>query len=457
MTNNKDKSKFAILHADDEEIFRIQIQELLSAEGYKIDTVCDGVEAINSIQKNKYDLVLLDISMPKVNGIEVLHFVKEKYPPLEVIMLTGFDNVKVAVNCLKNGASHYITKPFLTDDLLQTISRALEHRVIINENKILRSELSRIIGDSDLIGNSAVFKNTLSIAAKVAPSDTSVVIQGETGTGKEMIAKFIHKNSPRVNRHFVAINCAAIPDTLLESELFGHERGAFTDARSMKQGLIELADEGTLFLDEVGDISTIVQPKLLRFVQTGEFRRIGGNIELKANVRIISATNKDLRVEVDQGRFREDLLFRLNVISILIPPLRERREDIPLLVENFFKNKMRARIKKTIHPEVSALLLDYEWPGNIRELENVLESSIILSSGDIIQPSDIMIPHKKLIQSRSSSELTNQIGTNVTIKEIERLHISSVLKNEKGDKNKAAKILGISLKTLYTKIAQYKN
>ncbi|MDI6766048.1 MAG: sigma-54 dependent transcriptional regulator [Bacteroidota bacterium] len=455
MNDTKYKKPFKILHVDDEEAFRNQVQELLTGEDYEVETACDGVDAINSIQNKKYDLVLLDISMPKVSGIEVFHYIKEKYPSIEVIMLTGMDDLKVAVDCMKMGAFHYITKPFLADELFQIVARALEHRILLKENVIMRSELSRITGETKIIGDSKAFRNVISIADRVASSEATVLIQGQTGTGKELIANYIHKKSSRADQPLVAINCAAIPDTLLESELFGHEKGAFTDARALKQGLIELADKGTLFLDEVGDISSIIQPKILRFIQTGEFRRVGGNINMKADVRIISATNKDLREEVTKGRFREDLLYRLNVISLTIPPLRERKEDIPLLVENILEKKLQTKQNKIIGSAAMELLTSYDWPGNVREVENVIESAVILSSGEIIQPQDIMIPKSKLVRHPMDEGLIDYIGANISMKETERLHITAILKNVGGDKKEAAKILGISLKTLYTKIAQY--
>ncbi|MBI5019948.1 MAG: sigma-54-dependent Fis family transcriptional regulator [Ignavibacteriales bacterium] len=452
--NDKNKVNIRLLHVDDEEAFRLQISEILSSDGYIVETVVDGVEAINILQAKRFDLVLLDISMPKVSGIEVLHFIKNNYPATEVIMLTGVDDLKVAVDCMKEGAFHYLTKPFLVDELTQVIERAIEHRILKNENKIMRSEINRIGGSSELIGASQAFKSVISIADKVAPTDSGVLIQGSSGTGKELVADYIHKHSLRSGMPLVAINCAAIPDTLLESELFGHEKGAFTDARSQKQGLIELADGGTLFLDEVGDISSIIQPKLLRFVQTGEFRRIGGNTTLRADVRIISATNKDLREEVKQSRFREDLLYRLNVITITIPPLRERKEDIPLLVTNFFNKKLRGKKTKWLSGKALDVLCKYDWPGNVRELENVLESAVILSNGDEIEPGDLLLPNYRNNFSGSISEINSSMGE-ISLKELERIHITNILNNVSGDKKIASKVLGISLKTLYTKIAQY--
>jgi DNA-binding NtrC family response regulator len=450
-----DKSSYNLLHAEDEEAFQIQVNELLESEGYKVDTVSDGVQAINAVQSKNYDLILLDISMPKVNGIEVLNFVKEKYPAIEVVMMTGVNDIKVAVDCMKKGAFNYLTKPFSSDEVLQTIHRALEHKTLLTENIIMRSEVERMHYKSELIGNSTAFHTVLSIADRVAPADTSVLIYGASGTGKELFANYIHRKSTRANKPFVPINCAAIPDTLLESELFGHEKGAFTDARTQKQGLIELADKGTLFLDEVGDISITIQPKLLRFIQTGEFRRVGGNVVLHANVRIIAATNKDLREEVKNGKFREDLLYRLNVITLAIPPLKERKEDIPLLVENFLDKKLRSKVRKGIDKSALEMLMNYDWPGNVRELENVLESAVILSSGDTIHVEDIILPKSSGVSKVDTLKISNYGKQELSLKEVERIHIVEVMKKVNNDKKVAAKILGISLKTLYTKIAQY--
>jgi len=450
-----DKSSYNLLHVEDEEAFQIQVNELLKSEGYKVDTVSDGVQAINAVQSKNYDLILLDISMPKVNGIEVLNFVKEKYPAIEVVMMTGVNDIKVAVDCMKKGAFNYLTKPFSSDEVLQTIHRALEHKTLLTENIIMRSEVERMHYKSELIGNSTAFHTVLSIADRVAPADTSVLIYGASGTGKELFANYIHRKSTRANKPFVPINCAAIPDTLLESELFGHEKGAFTDARTQKQGLIELADKGTLFLDEVGDISITIQPKLLRFIQTGEFRRVGGNVVLHADVRIIAATNKDLREEVKNGKFREDLLYRLNVITLAIPPLKERKEDIPLLVENFLDKKLRSKVRKGIDKSALEMLMNYDWPGNVRELENVLESAVILSSGDTIHVEDIILPKSSGVSKVDTSKTSNYGEQELSLKEVERIHIMQVMKKVNNDKKVAAKILGISLKTLYTKIAQY--
>ena len=442
----------SILIADDEESFRSTVTTLLEGEGYTVQTTADGVQAINALQQRSYDALLLDVKMPKVDGLEVLKFAKDNSPSTEVIMVTGFHDVKIAVQCMHMGAYDYITKPHSAEELTSVLERAVERRSLRLENRLIRSELSRVVGSANIVGQSQAFQKVLKVALKVAPTESTILIQGPSGTGKELVANFILKNSTRAEKPFVVVNCASIPDTLIETELFGHEKGAFTDARAQKQGIVELANRGTLFLDEVGDISLMIQPKLLRFIQTGEFRRVGGTSVLKSDVRIISATNKNLQQEVKEGRYREDLLYRLNVITIEIPRLRERKEDIPLLVDDFLKNKLQSRTKKTIKPEAMELLISYGWPGNVRELENVLERAAILSHGTEIQGRDIVLPAQASITSGGNN---NSLGTAVAMKEIEKIHIDGVLRHTRWNKIVSAKILGISLKTLYTKIKQH--
>jgi DNA-binding NtrC family response regulator len=448
------KKDFSILVVDDEEAFRYMLSSLMSGAGYAVDTAADGVSAINAIQTKLYHVVLLDLKMPKVDGLEVLKFIKSNAPGVEVIMLTGMADVKTAVECMKTGAYDYITKPTTADELLSTIQRALERRQLLIDNIVMKGTLERIQGPFEMVGESEAYRRVLEIAAKVAPTESTVLIQGPSGTGKELIANFIYQNSSRTEEPFVTLNCASIPDTLIESELFGHEKGAFTDARQQKQGIVEIANKGTLFLDEIGDISPIVQPKILRFIQSGEFRRVGGNTTLKADVRILSATNKNLQEEVREGKFREDLLYRLNVITIDVPPLRVRKQDIPLLAAHFLTHRMKTRVKPTISPRAMEVLMDYDWPGNIRELENVLERAAILCRNNLIEPQDLSLPNAPMSLPVGAAS-DQKIGTAIPLKEIERLHIEGVLRSFRGNKAESAKILGISLKTLYTKIQQY--
>ncbi len=448
------KKDYSILVVDDEEAFRYMLSSLLTGDGYTADTAGDGVSAINAVQTKPFHVVLCDVKMPKVDGIEVLKFIKQNFPAIEVIMLTGSASIPIAVECMKVGAYDYITKPTTSDDLLSTIERALERRQLLIDNIVMKSELTRLAGPNDMVGESEAFRKVLDIARKVAPTESTVLIQGPSGTGKELIASYIFQNSDRRDLPFVTLNCASIPDTLIESELFGYEKGAFTDARSTKQGIVEIANNGTLFLDEIGDISPIVQPKILRFIQSGEFRRVGGNTVLRADCRILSATNKNLKEEVKEGRFREDLLYRLNVITIDIPPLKARKSDVPLLVASFLTSRMKTKVKKTISPKAMEVLMQYDWPGNIRELENVIERAAILCHNNTIEPHDLSLATSPLMLPTGGSS-DNKIGTAMALKEIERMHIEGVLRSFRGNKTESAKVLGISLKTLYTKIQQY--
>ena len=450
MTNKK----YSILVADDEEEFRDMLSSLLSRAGYTADTAVDGVTAINAVQSKLYHVVLCDVKMPKLDGVEVLRFIKANFPGIEVIMMTGFADVQIAVECMKLGAYDYISKPAPSEKLLTTVHRAIERRQLALENVVMKNQLTRLRGTSNMVGESEAFAQVLQVAAKVSPTESTVLIQGATGTGKELIANFIHQNSSRRNEPFVAVDCASLTDTQIESELFGQEQGGSSDANITKQGIVEIANKGTLFLDEVGDISLMVQPKLLRFIQSGEFRRVGGNTVLKADCRVLSATNKNLKDEVKAGRFREDLLYRINIITIDMPSLRERKLDIPLLVASFLQKKMKTKVKKDISPKAVEVLMEYDWPGNIRELENVIERAAILCQDNVIQPHDLSLPTAPVSLPAGTSR-DEKIGSALPLKEIDRLHIEGVLKSFRGNKTESAKVLGISLKTLYTKIQQY--
>jgi DNA-binding NtrC family response regulator len=449
----KKKHIATILVVDDEADFRLMLQNLLIAESHTVIATDDGSSAINALQERQFDLVLLDVRMPRIDGVEVLNFIRQQYIDTQVIMISGVNEVRIAVDCMKNGAFYYLTKPYAVDELFSLVDRALDQKSLVIENKVMKNELARLAQSSDLIGQSVEFVNVLALASKVAPTDSTVLIEGASGTGKELFANFLHKNSPRAEKPFVALNCASIPDTLIESELFGHEKGAFTDAQAMRQGLVEIANGGTLFLDEIGEISQVFQPKLLRFIQTGEFRRIGGNKTLKSDVRLLSATNKNLIEEVNAGRFREDLLYRLNVITLHLPSLQQRKDDIPVLIENILQRKNKSKRKLQIHPDALQALMEYDWPGNIRELENVLERAMILAEDDMIRIKDLALPQRFAVTDASQGgEGSTKIGSAISIDELEKEHIAGVLANTKWNKNLSAKILGISLKTLYTKI-----
>ncbi len=448
------KKDATILVVDDEEAFRYMLSSLLTRSGYTVDTAVDGVAAINAVQSKLYDAVLCDLKMPKVDGTEVLKFIKANFPSVEVVMLTGVADVRTAVECIRVGAYDYITKPTTADELLTSIQRAVERRQLVIDNTVMKGVIEKLQGQFEMVGESDSFRRMLDVAAKVAPTESTVLIQGASGTGKELVANFIFQHSERQQEPFIALNCASIPDTLIESELFGHEKGAFTDARAMKQGIVELANKGTLFLDEIGDISPLIQPKILRFIQTGEFRRVGGNTTLHADCRILSATNKNLKEQVREGKFREDLLYRLNVITIELPSLRQRKEDIPLLVASFLGTRMKTKVQTTISAEAMEVLMGYDWPGNIRELENVIERAAILCRNHLIEPQDLSIPSLPAVQP-GAGRGDDRIGTAIPLKEIERLHIEAMLRSFRGNKAETAKVLGISLKTLYTKIQQY--
>jgi two-component system, NtrC family, response regulator AtoC len=449
-----------ILIVDDEVQLSTLLQsELQETERYLVDLATDGAEAINLIQSNIYDIILLDIKMPRVSGIEVLKFIQENAPDTQVIILSRLADVKTVVQTIKLGAYEFVGKPYDFDELLNVIERALERKKLFIKNKLMETELSKI-SSSDIIGVSPVFIEVLESAERVANSDTFALIQGASGTGKELVASLIHKKSPRCNYPFVAVNCASIPDTLLESELFGYEKGAFTNAYTAKPGLVEVANGGTLFLDEVGDISVAIQPKLLRFLETGNFRRVGGTNELHVDVRVVSATNKDLQFETKNGRFREDLLYRLNVVTVQLPMLRERKEDIPLLVDFFLKKKAKAKEPKTMSKEALDYLMKYDWPGNVRELEHVIEGAVILSARDVIYIGDLRINlmHKDVEPSNSfftPTDLPIDESRMFSIEDIERQHIENTLRIMKGNRSKTAEILKISQKSLYLKIKKY--
>lgn len=450
--------KYRILVVDDEKsitfLLKTELEDLSDSD---VDVSFNGTEAINRIQSTIYDIALLDIKMPRVSGIDVLRFINEHSPTTQVIMLTNVIDYRTAIETIKLGAYDFISKPYDPQQLLATVRRALERRQLVIDKEVMKRELNRISGPSGLVGESPIFRQALENARKIADSEAFVLVQGASGTGKELIAHLLHNESPRREQPFVAVNCASIPDQLLESELFGHEKGAFTNAYSAKQGLVEVANGGTLFLDEVGDISQPTQAKLLRFLETGEFRRVGGTNSMKVDVRIISATNKNLMQEVQAGRFREDLVYRLNVVSIKLPTLLERREDIPLLIDYFLKRKSKANPKR-VSPEAMAILMRYNWPGNVRELEHVIEGSAVLSVDDVIGANELWINPSLAghVPGGPAVAITDTPDSYMSLDEIEKIHIEKVLKFHQWNRAKTAQTLGITPKTLYLKIKKYK-
>ena len=442
-----------ILVCDDDETLCYLLKEQLLEEGFEVDTVYDGKYAIEAIKRTNYDVLLLDLNMKEVSGEDVLKFTKEYNASVQVIILSAQGEMRKAIDCIKAGAYDFITKPYEFDDLLLTISRALEHKDLLVKTELLTKEISKK-GSDTIVGDSPQLKRVLNLANKAALSDSNILIEGETGTGKELLAEYIHKQSARKDKPFVVINCASLPDQLIESELFGHEKGAFTDAKNTKQGLVEIAHGGSLFLDEIGELSLALQPKLLRFLENGEYRRIGGITTLTSNVRVIGATNRNLLEEADNKNFRKDLLFRLNVITLTIPPLRDRKDDILLLANYFIKEKSPIRSPKRLSQEAEELLVGYSFNGNIRELDHIIERALIFAEGDIIHPEDLNLPQSYQIQSRKHSEMeeTDEI---LSMEELERWHIKKVLDKNRWDRTQTANQLGISPKTLYTKIKKY--
>ena len=454
-----EKPSISILAVDDEDTLLHALKRVLELNGYYVDTAPDGRDAISMLQTLPFDIVLLDVMMPNIGGLEVLKFIKDQHLDTEVIMLTAVQDVKIAVESMRLGAYYYITKPYLAADLLALLDRAIERKLLVIQNKGLRRQIAQRSLPSSMVGQNKAFLEMMDLALRAAPTDSTVLIQGGSGTGKELVASFIHTNSLRKEQPFLALNCSSLPEGLLESELFGHERGAFTDAKEAKHGLVEMANGGTLFLDEIGEMSRTIQPKLLRFLQTGEYRRVGGNKNLKSKARIVSATNKDLRSEVAAGRFREDLLYRINIITLQLPTLRERRDDIPSLVAHFLKSCAGLKEPKRLDDRALEILLKYDWPGNVRELQNVIERAVVLSEDEVIYSDDLALPLRSLSPGQSQSgepDLGIRAGSAISLAQMEKAHVEAVLRSVNGDKSLASKILGLSKKTLYTKIKSHR-
>ena len=440
-----------ILVVDDEIGIRQSLKKILEKEGYTVLTASNGEEAFREIRGGDIDLLITDIRMAGMDGLELLGVCKSVSPYTEVIMITGYASVDTAVDSMKQGAYDYITKPFKKADILKAVQKAIEKQILTMDNIRMKARLEALESGPMVETASPGMKKIVEIVHQVAPSQATVLIMGESGTGKEVIADMIHKLSPRAERPMVKVNCAAIPETLIESELFGYERGAFTGAAGRREGRFEAADKSSIFLDEIGDVPQSVQVKLLRILQEGTLERLGSNRTIRVDTRIIAATNRDLAATVKQGLFREDLYWRLNVISLKLPCLKERREDIPSLVQHFinrFSHK-NAKAIKGIESKAMEILLSYEWPGNVRELENVIERSVVLDKDCVIGADDLpsAIEHGCL---PSSDSVTIPLGT--PMEEVERILMEETLKRTKGDKGLASKLLGISTRTLYRKM-----
>ena len=444
----------AILIIDDEFEIRESLQTLLELEGYSVETAADGEEGLSQIAQRPYDLVLLDFALPDRNGIEILHDIRERAPELAVIMITAYGTVENAVNAMQGGAANFIQKPWQNEKLLADVAAAIGRRRAEEENQQLKRILSKRYRFENIIGKSEPMLRIFDLVAQVAPSRSTVLLQGESGTGKELIAKAIHMNSTRRDRAFVPVNTGSMPADLLESTLFGHVKGAFTSAIASKKGLFEVADRGTIFLDEIGTMNLETQAKILRVLQDRKFMHLGGIHEVQVDVRIVAATNVDLRTAVKEGKFREDLFYRLNVITIDLPPLRNRKEDIPILVEHFIKKFCEENGKPTVSISTPTLhaLMDYNFPGNVRELENVMERAVVLASGPVITPD--LLPDSIVGRTSALSMIGARDDASLfdIMEDAERRIISEMLEKCAWNQTEAAKRFRIPLSTLNQKI-----
>lgn len=442
------KPKANLLVVDDELIVRQSLKHWFEEDGYNVETADSGEIALKHFEKGKYDILLLDMKMPGMSGLELLTKVKEFDPSVIVILITAFASVPSAIKALKDGAYDYITKPVDPDELSHILENALNQKTLKSENDALKENIDEIIKPDNLIGESAEMKKIFSLINTVSQTDTTVMIRGDSGTGKELVAKAIHINSKRKYFPIITVNCGALAESLLESELFGHEKGAFTGAHYKRKGKFEMANGGTIFLDEIGTVSAKMQVELLRVIETKQFTRVGGNEMIKSDFRVIAATNEPLEDLVKQGRFREDLYYRLDVFTILIPPLRERIEDIPLLAYYFLKKFSIAMNKKkdTISPEAMDFLVKYNWPGNVRELENAVERAVVVSKTNVIDVKDLPFQ----VSSNNHYDKDDR-----SISAMEKRHISLVLNELNWNISKSAEALKIDRVTLYNKINKY--
>jgi two-component system response regulator AtoC len=443
-----------VLVVDDEPLMRKFLVETLTRMGYTVQNASDGTKALRLIKAEPFDVVFTDIRMPNVSGMDVLRAVREESPETTIIMMTAYATVENAVEAMKLGAFDYIIKPFSPDQIEMVTKRAAERQSLIEENRYLRSEILKEYGFGEIIGNTPVMEGVFEVIKKVANSRATVLVQGESGTGKELVARAIHYNSTRANAPFIKVNCAALPENLLESELFGHEKGAFTGAVTRRSGRFELAHRGTLLLDEISEIPLGLQAKLLRVLQEREFERVGGATPIKVDVRIVATTNRNLDEEIEAKRFREDLFFRLNVIPITLPPLRERNGDIPLLAAHFVDRYCREnnRAPKTISPEALEMMSSYPWPGNVREVQNVIERAVVLDADEVIGAEHISL--RPIGAGDDADEIVDAVGSTVSV--MERRLILKTLKALGGNRGRTAEMLQISVRTLRNKLNQYR-
>lgn len=442
------KNNINILIVDDDMIVRESMGNWLEEEGYTVDTSEDGLSGLEKIKTKNYDLAVVDIKMPGMDGIELLKLSKEMFPDLPILVMTAYASVDTAVQAMKDGAFDYIVKPFDPENVSHIIKRAVKFKMLEKENILLRQELEKKYGFDEIIGRSKKMEEIFELIRTVAESEAVIMIRGESGTGKELIARAIHANSKRKYGPLVALSCGALPDSLLESELFGYEKGAFTGANYSRKGRIEMATGGTLFLDEIGDISPKTQVDLLRVLQERIIYRLGSTKPIKVDIRVLSATHRNLEEAIRDGSFREDLYYRLNVVTINVPPLRDRKEDIPLLANHFLQKFTLANAKKVegTSGEAMEILIHYDWPGNIRELENVIERAVVVCKTDEIVPGDL----SEVIKNGSRETEPR------TLNESEKQHISRILSKNNWNIKKSAEELGIDRATLYNKIKKYK-
>lgn len=440
--------KTRILIIDDDEIIRKSCEKVLTPEGYLTVTAETGNDGLKLLSKKNFDLVLTDLRMPDMNGIDVLKKIKEGWPDIEVIVITGYGTIKSAIDAIRYGAYDYVEKPFAPEELLNVVRRSLERRNLMIENTRLKQEVKALYRIENIVGTSKAIQRVFNLIATVAPTEGTVLITGESGTGKELVARAIHYNSPRREGPFIVVDCGTIPDNLMEAELFGYIKGAFTGATETHRGLIEIATKGTLFFDEIGNLSPGLQAKLLRLIQEKEFRPIGGRELIKADIRIIAATNKDLLLVVKEGAFREDLFYRLNVFPIHLPPLRERKEDISALANHFLKKYSKDSGKNISYISAEAMkeLFLYDWPGNVRELENVIHRAVILCRGDTLRPEDIVITKSNDVRTPKNLKELKEIKRRLkarSIEGIERSFILDALGRNNWNISKAAEEVGM--------------